>query len=126
MTHAHRLPIVIVDDNRDAAESLAMVVDAFGYAAHVAFDGPEGLALLQDIKPRVAILDIGLPSLSGYELARECRRLFGKRIRLIAVTGWGLPKDVDAAMAAGFDNHFTKPANAADLVSLVREYLAEA
>lgn len=114
--------VCVVDDNIDAAESLSLLFEAEGYAVHTAHNGLEGLAMAREVRPFLAILDIGMPGMSGYELAARLRGEFGDAIRLIAVTGWGQPNDVERALAAGFDNHFTKPADPGILLSLVREY----
>jgi len=112
--------VVIVDDNPDIAEGLALVFEAQGFEVHVGFNGGEGLALIERQQPVAAIVDIGMPVLSGYEVARRVRARFGPAIRLIAVTGWGQLHDLAAAYESGFDHHFTKPADPAELVALVR------
>jgi len=117
--------IVVVDDNRDIAEGLAIVLEAHGFEVHAGFDGGEGLRLIETLRPVAAIIDIGMPILSGYEVARQVRQRLGPAVRLIAVTGWGQLHDVAMAFEAGFDHHFTKPADPDELVRLVREYAAD-
>jgi signal transduction histidine kinase len=102
--------VLVVDDNEDAAETLALLLSADGYATRVAHDGPRALALVGDFVPDVAVLDIGLPVMDGYELARRLRAESGVgRVRLIALTGYGQADDVRRAKEAGFDEHLVKP-----------------
>ncbi|WP_253189729.1 MULTISPECIES: hybrid sensor histidine kinase/response regulator [Paraburkholderia] len=115
-SHASGLRVVIVDDNADAADSLAMVLELEGHEVRTAGDGIAGLALINEFAPQAVILDIGLPLLNGYEVARRIRvdhRDAG--ILLIAVTGWGQQQDKQTAVAAGFDHHFTKPVDPREL-----------
>jgi PAS domain S-box-containing protein len=106
---AHR--VLIVDDNTDAAESLAMLVNLWGFDARAASDGVEGLRLASEYRPRFVLLDLGLPALDGYEVARRIRGLpkSGTTMTLIAVTGYGQATDRDRAAEAGFDHHLVKP-----------------
>nr|WP_052170254.1 response regulator [Massilia sp. JS1662] len=104
------LRVLVVDDNADAADSLVALLDALGHTTWVARDGPEGLHLALDVKPDLVLLDIGLPGMSGYEVARAIRRHQGVRqIVLIALTGWGAQSDQQQSHEAGFDQHLTKP-----------------
>jgi CheY-like chemotaxis protein len=100
--------VLVVDDNLDAANLLAEVLRASGHQAEVAPDGPAALQLAGTFHPEVALLDIGLPVMDGYELARRLRSQIGA-VRLIAVTGYGQPTDRDRALHAGFDAHLVKP-----------------
>jgi CheY-like chemotaxis protein len=104
-----------VDDNRDAGESLAELLALWGWETHVAADGPSGLARIEELRPEVVILDIGMPGMDGYQVARELRRreqAGGPAPRLlIALTGFGQREDRERAQAAGFDHHLTKPAD---------------
>lgn len=108
--------ILVVDDNDDAADLLALMLEQAGYATEVVHDGPAALARVEDWTPDVAILDIGLPGMSGYEVARALRadRRFAG-IALIALTGWGSERDKQRALDAGFDSHLTKPVDAGEL-----------
>jgi signal transduction histidine kinase/ActR/RegA family two-component response regulator len=102
--------IMIADDNADLAESMAMLLGLEGHEVRVAHDGPAALELADAFQPNAAVLDIGLPSLSGYELARELRsRQHGDGLLLIAATGYGQPEDRARAKGAGFDLHMVKP-----------------
>lgn len=102
--------VLVADDNLDAGETLAMLLRLDGHEVHVAIDGLEAVEVYKRVQPDVAILDIGMPGLSGHEVARRIRELGGEPpVTLIAVTGWGQKADKDRAMASGFDHHFTKP-----------------
>jgi PAS domain S-box-containing protein len=102
--------ILVADDNRDAAESLAMLLQIDGHQLRVEYDGPGAIAAFAEFAPQVALLDIGMPGFNGYEVARRVRqRESGDAVVLIALTGWGQERDKDMALAAGFNHHFTKP-----------------
>ena len=102
--------VLVVDDNVDAAETLQMFLELSGCIARVAHDGAAALDLLERFTPQVALFDIGLPDMNGYELARRVRRLpGGADMLLIAATGWGQEADKQLAFDAGFDHHLTKP-----------------
>jgi PAS domain S-box-containing protein len=104
------LRVLVVDDNADAADSLVALLEALGHTTWVARDGPEGLNLALGVQPDLVLLDIGLPGMSGYEVARAIRRNQGVRqIVLIALTGWGAQSDQEQSHEAGFDQHLTKP-----------------
>jgi PAS domain S-box-containing protein len=103
--------LVVVDDNQDAAESLALVLGASGAEVRTAGDGENGLRLIQAFQPDAALLDIGMPAMDGYALCRRIRDNDpDRRMRLIALTGFGQAHDRSRALAAGFDAHLTKPA----------------
>lgn len=102
--------ILVVDDNADGAESLSMFLQLGGHTTQVANSASVGLRMVEEFKPDLVFLDIGLPEMSGYEVARRIRASSaGKSICLVAVTGWGGEKDKDAAKEAGFNAHITKP-----------------
>src|SRR6185437_8756477 len=102
--------VLIVDDNVDAATSLSYVLALAGYQTSVAHDGKRALDLAETLRPSVVLLDIGLPSMSGHEVAKQLRAVpWGKELRLIAVTGWGHESDRVKSLEAGFDAHLTKP-----------------
>jgi len=113
--------IVVVDDNQDAADMLADLLGARGFPVRTAYNGSDALQVMHEYHPRIGILDIGLPDILGYELAREARRELHDDVLLVAVTGWGAEKDVERAFQAGFDFHVTKPANPDDLIALIEE-----
>jgi PAS domain S-box-containing protein len=113
--------ILVIDDNQDAAESLAMLLTIEGHDARVAMDGESGLKLAGELRPEIILLDIGLPGRDGYEIAREIRSLpWGSDVILIAATGWGQSEDKARARAAGFDFHLTKPVDLDALARIVR------
>jgi CheY-like chemotaxis protein len=115
-----RLRMVVVDDNQDAAETLAMALDLFGCDVTVAHSAAQALDILPGATPSVVLLDIGLPDMNGYELARRVRQLpGGPAMTLIATTGWGQQKDRERAFEAGFDHHLTKPVDFEMLRSLL-------
>jgi len=108
--------ILVVDDNDDAAELLALMLEQSGYSTQVAHDGPAALAAVQSWHPEIVILDIGLPGMSGYDVARALRNeVRVADLALVALTGWGTERDKRDAAAAGFDAHLTKPVDARDL-----------
>jgi len=108
---APRRRVLIVDDNADAANSLAMLLGCVGHETQVAYGAPEALVCVESFRPDVALLDIGLPGMSGYELARRLRTLAPEGLRLVALTGYGQLEDRLQARAAGFDDHLVKPAD---------------
>jgi len=113
--------VLVVDDNRDAADTLAELLRMLGNEVLVAHDGTGALACAPQFKPDVVLLDIGLPDLNGYEVARQLRHVAGMRQpRLIALTGWGQYEDKRRAADAGFDDHWTKPVDPARLQELSR------
>jgi PAS domain S-box-containing protein len=115
---ASRLRILLADDNRDACDSLEMLLGIEGHEVRVAYDGDSALATLADFHPEVALLDIGMPKMNGYELATEIRKQpWSQNIQLVAVTGWGQGSDRQRALDAGFDAHFVKPVDFTELRS---------
>jgi signal transduction histidine kinase/CheY-like chemotaxis protein len=108
--------VLVVDDNRDSADTLALVLESDGYDVTVSYSGQQGLQLAQNGRPDAVILDIGIPDLTGYEVARRLRlEAWGREVFLIAMTGWGQVKDKELARQAGFDRHFTKPLDPGEL-----------
>jgi PAS domain S-box-containing protein len=113
--------VLIADDNQDAAESLGMLLEIEGHEVRVVHDGRAAVAAFTDFKPDVALLDIGMPQLSGYEVARIVRENLQQRSTiLIALTGWGQDRDKEQALAAGFNHHFTKPVEPAQINEILR------
>lgn len=104
------LCMLIADDDRDAAESLVLLMQLEGHTVHLAHDGEEALAVAQRIRPQVSILDIGMPSLDGNSVARRIRdSLPGMPMLILALTGRAQPEDRQRSADAGFDHHFIKP-----------------
>lgn len=119
---AHRgLQIMIVDDNEDAAESCKTLLELSGHQVRTAYTGREALVLAATLHPDVVLLDIGLPDLNGYDVARQIRAApWGSKTDLIAITGWGQQADRDQAFRAGFDHHLTKPISTDALETLLQ------
>lgn len=115
-----RRRILVVDDNRDAAMSLAMMLKVMGNDVKTANDGLEALDVAAVYRPDLILLDIGMPRLNGYETAKQIReQAWGKRIRLVALTGWGQDNDRRKSQDAGFDSHMVKPIDPAALKKLL-------
>ena len=113
--------ILVVDDNADAADTLGQLLSAWGYQVTVAHDGPAALAALQDTLPDIALLDIGMPAMDGYELAAHLRFQPGcEELPIVAITGSGGPEDVRRSRAKGFSAHLVKPVSAASLLTLLK------
>ena len=103
------LRVLVADDNRDAADSLQRILALYGHDVRVAYDGASAVRMVEQFRPRVAILDIGMPGTDGYDVARAVRARPGERVALVALTGWGQETDRRRATEAGFDHHLTKP-----------------
>jgi CheY-like chemotaxis protein len=112
--------IVVADDNEDSAQSFAMLLSFSGHEVRIAHDGEQALVAVRDFRPDVAFLDIGMPRLSGYEVAEAVRaEPWGRDVKLIAVTGWGQADDKVRARSAGFDQHLVKPIDPSDVDRLL-------
>ena len=111
--------VLVVDDNEDAADSLAMLLTVRGDEVRIAYDGAQAVEAEHDFNPEVVLLDIGLPKLSGYDVARSIRSTRGEGVLIIAITGWGQEDDRRRAREAGFDHHFTKPVDFDVLLELI-------
>jgi CheY-like chemotaxis protein len=117
---AHGKRVLVVDDNEDAGETVAELLREFGHEVCVAYDGPSALARLREFPADVAILDLGLPVMDGFELARRVReQQTDHPPRLIALTGYGLDRDLQKTRAGGFDKHLVKPVDEDALLSAV-------
>jgi DNA-binding response OmpR family regulator len=114
--------ILVVDDNREATDSLALILRAEGYVVHTAYDGRLALAIIAALAPDAVVLDIGMPGLSGYDVVREVRRRYRKRPLMIALTAWSEVSDKILAKQVGFDHHLGKPADPGDLIKLLSEH----
>lgn len=103
--------VLVVEDDEDSAMLLEEILKERGFIVEVAHDGTSALEAAERLRPHVGVLDVGLPDMDGFELARRLRRLgdLGSRMRLIALSGYGSDADIDEARAAGFDQHLTKP-----------------
>jgi CheY-like chemotaxis protein len=115
-----RLRILVVDDNRDTADSLQMLLHVMQHEIRTAYDGVEAVSCAKAFEPDVVFLDIGLPKMSGYEVAQTLRRLQGeRRPTLIAISGWGQEADRNRSQESGFDRHLVKPVDPAEIFSLL-------
>jgi PAS domain S-box-containing protein len=112
-----RRHVLVVDDNRDAADTLRMLLQGLGYRARSAYDAEHALESMRQQRPDVAFLDIGLPDMDGVALAHRVRALFDDPPMLVALTGYGQERDRDASLDAGFRDHLTKPLAAPDLIA---------
>jgi len=114
--------VLVVDDNQDAADSLAMLLSAHGDEVRTAYDGEEAIEADACFLPGIVLLDIGLPKLSGYDVARDIRERRGAGVLIVAITGWGQDEDRQRSRDAGFDHHCTKPVDIESLLeTLERE-----
>jgi len=111
--------VLVVDDNEDAAETLAMVLRLSGHQVDVAYNGMCALARVRANRPDVVLCDLGLPELSGFDFARAIRREHGALITLVAISGYAEPDDIRKSRDAGFNAHLAKPARPADLERLL-------
>jgi CheY-like chemotaxis protein len=111
--------ILIVDDNVDVANSIAMLLGTIGHETCVAHDGPAALDAADRAQPDIALLDIAMPGMSGFEVARQLRKRFGSALRIVALSGFGQEEDRQQALEAGFDQHMVKPVDPAFLRSLL-------
>jgi CheY-like chemotaxis protein len=113
--------VLAVDDNRDAVESLAILLQAEGYETRTAHNGVEAIRIFEAWNPEIVILDIGMPGFDGYEVAQRIRMLKPReQVLLIAITGWGQHAHIERAFAVGFDHHLVKPADPDALMKILR------
>ncbi|MFZ5831055.1 MAG: response regulator [Planctomycetota bacterium] len=104
--------VLVVDDNQAAAEMLSLVVRSLGNEVRTCYDGPQALEAAEQFLPDIVLLDIGMPGMDGYEVARRIREQpWGEHITLVAVTGWGQEEDRRRTKEVGFDHHLVKPAS---------------
>ena len=119
---------VVVEDSADLRELTVSLLEALGCALGCALEaagtGPDGLALIQRTQPELSVIDLGLPGITGFEIAREVRNTMQRPITLVALTGYGRQTDRDEALAAGFDLHYAKPVQAQQLRALVEQIRA--
>ena len=118
-SEGRKLRVLVVDDLKDAADSLAALLRVLGHEVHAAYDGEQGVAAARRLKPDVIFLDLGMPKLNGYEACRMIRNDFGNDILVVALTGWGQDADRRRSAAAGFDRHLVKPVEPAALGAML-------
>jgi len=115
--------VLIADDNQDAADMLASLLELKGNFVRVAYGGRSALEVAEEFKPQVAMLDVGMPDLDGYQVARRMRALpWADRLVLLAITGWGSSEDRERTAAAGFNHHLTKPVDLQEMLSIVAQF----
>jgi PAS domain S-box-containing protein len=123
---AHPRRILVVDDNQDAADMLAETLTVAGHEVTIAYDGLQALSVARQSKPEIALLDIGLPVMDGFELAARLRDEHGPALRIMAVTGYGTESDVQRSREAGFERHFVKPIDILAVLAAVSSDAGEA
>ena len=125
---AHRRSrVLVVDDNRDSADTLAALLEAWGHDVRTLYDGPSAIAAVAEFKPNVVLLDIGLPKMNGYEVAAQLRQLANRRpLILVAFTGYGQDEDRRRVREAGFDYHLVKPLEPAELEKILDSVTVDA
>jgi DNA-binding response OmpR family regulator len=112
--------VLVVDDHRDSADSLAMLLKAMGHEVDRAYDGEQGIELASKVLPELILLDIGMPRMDGFETCRRIKaEAWGEHTVVVALTGWGQDEDRRKSRAAGFDHHLVKPVEIGDLVALM-------
>lgn len=122
----HPQRILIADDNRDLATIWGALFGDRGHFVHLEHDGQSACDAAMKLRPNAVLLDIGMPRMSGHEVARAIRRQpWGKNVLLLAMSGWGDPKDKKCALEAGFNHHCTKPADFDEVVGLVEGRCAD-
>ncbi|HEU4653774.1 MAG TPA: ATP-binding protein [Steroidobacteraceae bacterium] len=122
----HSRKVLITDDNKDTARSWAALLELEGCQTRTAFSASEAMRVVEEFQPDVALLDIGMPDINGYELARMLRSTpLGRKLFLVAITGWGQQQDKFKAHEAGFDAHLTKPVNLPQIIALMDERLGD-
>jgi CheY-like chemotaxis protein len=115
-----RRRVLVVDDHVDAARMLELLLQYDGHETRVAHDGPAALKAAEEFRPEFVFLDIGIPEMNGYEIARRLKRAANRRkLFLVAVTGWGQPSDFEQSKEAGFDLHLVKPVDSNSVKQLL-------
>jgi CheY-like chemotaxis protein len=117
-----RRRVLVVDDNRDGAESLAEMLNLFGHEVKTAHDGIEALEIAERFRPEIILMDVGMPRLNGLEATRRIREQdWGRETTIIALTGWGQDGDKERSRASGCNGHLVKPVELAELETLLKE-----
>jgi len=117
---SRRRHVLVIEDNTDITDFVRLQLEMWGHDVSVAHDGPSGLEAVLALRPDIALLDVGLPGMNGYELAERIRtNLKRSEIRLVAMTGYGRPEDRARSLAAGFDAHLVKPVDPRQLQELL-------
>lgn len=112
--------ILIVDDLKDSADSLSILLRTVGHEVETAYDGEEAVAVAERLRPHVILLDLGMPKMNGYETCRRIReQAWGREVFIVALTGWGQKDDLRRTEEAGFDSHMVKPAEPAALKKML-------
>ncbi|MBI2217049.1 MAG: response regulator [Candidatus Rokubacteria bacterium] len=111
--------VLVIEDNDDARAALVALLELEGLVVEGAADGQQGIDIARAKHPEIALIDIGLPGIDGYEVGRRIRALLGPRIFLVALTGYGQPEDRQRTVEAGFDAHLVKPVDPTDLTALL-------
>jgi two-component system CheB/CheR fusion protein len=115
--------VLVIDDNQDAADSTSMLLAVLGAQARVAYDGEAGLAAIKDWRPDIVLLDLGMPGMDGFEVARRIRADAAlASLPVVALTGWGQQQDRQRTLAAGFDRHLVKPADPTALQAVLETF----
>ncbi|WP_051663905.1 response regulator [Dyadobacter crusticola] len=121
-TSSEKQRVLVVDDNRDAADTLAMMLKLTGYETRACYSGTEGVATAELYQPMAIVLDIGMPDITGYEACRQIRETaWGQSPLIIALTGYGADEDRFKSTQAGFDAHLLKPVDLSELSRLLKE-----
>jgi CheY-like chemotaxis protein len=117
-----RRRVLVADDNRDSAQTLAMVLDVMGHETRLANDGLQAVAIAAEFEPDIVLLDIGMPKLNGYEACRQIRaQPWARDVVMVAVTGWGHDEDRRRSKSAGFDLHLVKPLDPVEVERMMRD-----
>jgi len=113
--------VLVVDDNRDGAESMALMLELAGENVRTAHDGMAAVATAEEFRPELILMDVGMPRMNGYEAAQRIRETsWGRGVRIVAMTGWGQEGDRERSRAAGFDGHLVKPVNLSDMEKMLK------
>jgi len=121
-TEKSRHRILVADDSRDSADSMAALLELGGHEVYTAYSGKDAIESAQRLRPDLLLLDLGLPDLSGYAVCGTVRAALGSNVNIVAMTGWGQEEDRQRTANAGFDHHLVKPVDASDVERVLREW----